>query len=417
MAFEGAAVYCRGPMIASGIGRRWVPALTVIAMLAVAPAAPLPVAAQAGAALVQVDAVLLEPLTQTFTVIGRLVARQRGEVAARIAGPVTELRVQVGDRVRRGDVLAVVDPDRYGWWRDIAAAEVDEGKASLANAEARLAMAEAGVARAEAGLALARQELARLERLQGSVAFSQARLDDQRQQTLAAMSEVDFARAEVQEAVSLIERSRAGIARTHANLRIAADNLAHTEVKAPFDGVVTLRHTEVGAYLDIGAAVVTLVNDRDIEVEADVPYDRLAGLAAGVGVVFRLDDNTPHRATVRAIVVEENSRTRTRPVRFTPRFDGAPGNLADGQSVALDLPIGPPREVVSVHKDAIVRGVDGATVFVVVDGVAERRRVGLGEAIGARFEVLRGLEPGELVVVRGNERLMSGQAVRFEEAS
>ena len=70
-----------------------------------------------------------------------------------------------------------------------------------------------------------------------------------------------------------------------------------------------------------------------------------------------------------------------------------------------------------MHKDAIVRGVDGATVFVVVDGVAERRRVGLGEAIGARFEVLRGLEPGELVVVRGNERLMSGQAVRFEEAS
>ncbi|MFQ5959639.1 MAG: efflux RND transporter periplasmic adaptor subunit, partial [Alphaproteobacteria bacterium] len=124
-----------------------------------------------------------------------------------------------------------------------------------------------------------------------------------------------------------------------------------------------------------------------------------------------------YRAAVRAVGVEENPRTRTRPVRFTPLFEAAPDNLADGQSAVLDLPIGRPREVVSVHKDAVIRAPEGAVVFVVTGSAVERRLVTLGEAIGARFEVLDGLVPGEMVVVRGNERLKSGQAVRFEESS
>ena len=101
-------------------------------------------------------------------------------------------------------------------------------------------------------------------------------------------------------------------------------------------------------------------------------------------------------------------------MRFTPAFAGETGSLAVGQSVAIELLIGVPRDVVSVHKDAIVRDVDGAAVFVVVAGVAEHRRVSLGEAIGTRFEVLRGLVPGDVVVVRGNERLMPGQSVRLD---
>lgn len=387
-------------------------ALAIIAGLAVMPAL-----AQEEATPVQVDAVKREPLSQTFTVIGRLVARQRGAVAARIAGSVTELRVQVGDRVRRNDVIAVVDRKRPSWARDVAAAETQESEAGLANAQARHAMAEAGVARAEAQLALARQAKERLERLRSSAAFSQARLDDSELETVAAMSEVEFARAEVLEALAMIDQSRGQIQRSRANLKLAIDDLDDTLVRAPFDGVVTLRHTEVGAYLDIGATVVTLVNDRDMEIEADVPYDRLGALGADTAVGFRFDDGPWRNALVRAIGVEENSRTRTRPVRFAPDLGGAMDGLADGQSVSLTLPIGSPREILSVHKDAIIRGVDGAAVYVVVDGVVERRLVSLGEAVSLRFEVLDGLILGDLVVVRGNERLQSGQAVQYDGPS
>ena len=387
-------------------------ALALVAGLAVTPAW-----AQNDATLVQVDAVIREPLNQTFMVIGRLVARQRGDVAARVAGPVAEMRVQVGDRVSRGDVIAVVDRKRPAWRRDVAAAEVHESKASLANAEARHAMAQAGVARDEARLALARQAFERLDLLRASVAFSQARLDDLEQETIAAMSEVDFARAAVQEALSLIDQNLARVERSRANLANAIDDLDDTAVRAPFDGVVTLRHTEVGAYLDVGATVITLINDRDVEIEADVPYDRLGALSAGSEVSFRFDAGPWSRASVRAIGVVENPRTRTRSVRFMPDLDGVADNLADGQSVSLSLPVGPPRDIVTVHKDAITRGVNGAAVFVVNGDAAERRLVSLGEAIGNRFEVLGGLEPGELVVVRGNERLKPGQTIQYEGQS
>ena len=397
--------------------RRFLLGIMAVAALSSLSASPQAQDKGSRATEVAVDAVTRQPLNQTFTVIGRLVARQRGVVAARTRGPVAEVRVQIGERVRKGDVLAVIDRNRLAWRRDLAQAEVGEDLASLAHAEASLAVAEARVTRAEAQLALARQALERLEGLRGSVAFSQARYDDQRQEEAAAKGEVAETKAEVHEALSLIDQSRAGILRSRASLRLARDDLAHAEVRAPFDGVVTLRHTEAGAFLEVGDEVVTLVNDRDLEVEADVPYNRLGGLAVGTEVSFRLDDGRRHAAVVRALGVEENTRTRTRTVRFTPVFEGAVGNLADGQSAALVLPVGRRREVVSVHKDAVIRDQGRALVFVVAEGAAWKRPVTLGDAFGDRFEVLAGLAPGDLVVVRGNERLESGQAVTFKGSS
>lgn len=395
---------------------------TVIPWLLIAAAiwpavAPRPAAAQADAAVtVRVDQVVRETLDQTFSVIGRLVARRRGVIAARVSGPVAEVAVQIGDRLRAGDPVARIDAERFKWERDLAAATVAVERANLANAEARLAIADARVGGAEARLALARQELARLEGLRSSAAFSQGRYDDQRQAVAAAASALDEARAEAQEAVSLIDRARASIKRAQATLALAGDDLDHTVIRAPFDGVITLRHTEAGAYLDIGDPVVTLVDDSDLEVEADVPYNRLAGLRPGVVVTLKLDDGQRREAVVRAVGVEENPRTRTRLVRFMPDFAAVTG-LADGQSAVLDLPIGAAREVVAVNKDAVIRDQDRAYVYVVVNGVARPRDVVLGEAIGSRFEVRSGLAPGERVVVRGNERLTPGQAVRFEGQS
>lgn len=392
----------------------------IVILVALFVASGLPSRAQdapGDATLVVVDAVKREPLSQTFSVIGRIVASQRGVVAARTRGSVAEMRARVGDRVRAGDVLAVLDRDRLVWRRDLTRAQVAAENAGLANAGARLDVAKARVATAKAKLVLAKQALARLEKLRKSAAFSQARHDDLRQAAAIAKSEVDEAKAEVQEAMSIIDQRRAGILHAEANLRLAEDDLVNTEVRAPFDGVVTLRHTEAGAFVEVGDEVVTLVNDRELEIEADVPYNRLAGLAPGVEVGVRLDDRSRHTAIVRAIGVEENPKTRTRPVRFTPAFGESARNLANGQSAILDLPIGASRSIVSVHKDAVIRSQGGAMVFVVIDGAAEARTVELGQAIGTRFEVLSGLAPGELVVVRGNERLMPGQAVTYGKAS
>ena len=77
----------------------------------------------------------------------------------------------------------------------------------------------------------------------------------------------------------------------------------------------------------------------------------------------------------------------------------------------MHVPVGRPRDVVSVHKDGINRRGGGTFVYVVQDGSATPRPVQLGTALGNRIEVLSGVEPGAQVVVRGNERLRPGQAV------
>ena len=119
-------------------------------------------------------------------------------------------------------------------------------------------------------------------------------------------------------------------------------------------------------------------------------------------------------ARVRAVVPAENTQTRTRKVRFVPEFPPGTKGLASNQSVTLQLPVGRNGNVVTVHKDAILNRKGDNLVFLVEDGKAVSRPVRLGEAVGSRFIVLGGLQPGDLVVVRGNERLIPGQAISFK---
>ena len=108
--------------------------------------------------------------------------------------------------------------------------------------------------------------------------------------------------------------------------------------------------------------------------------------------------------------------TRTRTVRLVPDLGTATG-LAANQSVTLQIPSARARTSLSVHKDALLHRKGATVVFVVVDGVAEMRPIVLGHSVGSRFEVLEGLQRGEEVVVRGNERLRPGEPVRTADGA
>lgn len=351
--------------------------LAVGVLAAVVPTAVVPGAAAQDAAAVAVDAARTEVMSGTVPVIGRLVARQAGEIAARAAGPVVALHVEIGDSVEKGDAIASLDTVRLRAQRDRLAAVVAE--------------AEAQVAQSLAQEALRRQALRRIEGLRDSAAFSQGRFEDARQQAVIAET-----------AVMRAEALRASAA---ANLALAEIDLAWARIEAPYPGVITVLHIQAGAWLGVGAPVASMVNDRDLEVEADVPSERIEALDVGVSVPLALDDGSRHTAAVRAVVPAENAFTRTRQVRFTPLFGPLRKPLAIDQSVTLALPAGRGRKAVTVHKDAIVHDQGQTFVYVARDGRAQIRLVRLGDSVGGRFEVLKGLEAGEPVVVRGNERL------------
>ncbi|MEE8187730.1 MAG: efflux RND transporter periplasmic adaptor subunit [Kiloniellales bacterium] len=348
-----------------------------------------PPAMAQNAMLVRVDTVKRVPLSQTVPVIGRLVAQMRGEIAARINGPVESFEVEVGDRVEAGQVIARLNATALQARRDLFAGKLNETRAKLS------------VKKAE--LALARQAFKRLERLKKSAAFSQARFEDSRQK-------VAIAKAEVREAESAIAGAK-------ADLQLTEINLYNAEVRASYAGVVTERLTEAGAYVQVGQAVIRVIADQSLEIEADVPFQHLTVLTPGTELQVTLDDRSRHSAVVRAVIPSENPLTRTRTVRFVPNFGETTRPLAHDQSVTLEIPIGTGRDVLTVHKDAIVKRRGQDMVYVVQGEDALPRPVRLGAAVGSRFEVLDGLKDGDKVVVRGNERLKPGDKVRIIGAS
>ena len=343
--------------------------------------------AQRPAAVVRVDEVRTEPLSQTVPVIGRLVARYEGVVAARVGGAIASFNVRVGDRVKAGDIIASIEDALL-----VAARQQAQG---------RLAETQARIVTAQAQLALARQQTTRLAALKNTQATSKALYDD------AVQSEA-IGRARVREAQAAMNTAR-------ANLVVMEIDLQHAQVAAPYTGIIVQRILEKGAYAKTGDAMVRMMTDTEMEVEADVPFERLAGLVEGLEVQVTLDDGKHYAAMVRAIIPQEDRRTRTRAVRLSSDFANAE-TLADGQSATVQIPIGAARTVTSVHKDAVNRSGDKTLVYVVQSEVAKLRPVTLGQALGTRFEVLTGLQAGELVVVRGNERLSPDDKVRIDSA-
>ena len=340
-------------------------------------------------AQVGVDAVITEPLRQTVPVIGRFVARQTGVAAARVSGPVGEIRVEVGDRVKAGDVIAVLVNDMLKWQHELQKAEVQQYAAAVKTRKATTK--------------LRRQELRRIEKLIKSAAFSKARLDDKRQEVAVADSQAAEAQGKLNSA--------------RANLKMTGINLYNAAVYAPYSGVISKRHIEVGAYANLGDPLVTLVDDTHLEIEADVPAHRTPALLAGTRLKAYINGTQEIAARVRAVVPEENPQPRTRPGRLTPEFPLGISGLASNQSVTLQLPAGNDGTVVTVHKDAILSRKGKTLVFLVQGSKAVMRPVRLGEAVGIRFIVNSGLAPGDKVVVRGNERLLPGQAIRIREPS
>ncbi|MDS4011494.1 MAG: efflux RND transporter periplasmic adaptor subunit [Defluviicoccus sp.] len=362
-------------------------AVIVGAMTALAPLiAPAPAAADEPV-LVVVDAVRSEPLSETVPVIGRLVALESGDIATRVPGTVAQVAVRVGERVKAGAVLATLIGDRATAERDLRAAEV--------------AAVEAAVGSARARLALKRQEAGRLDSLKASPAFGEARYLDLRQ-------EVQIAEAELTQA-------EAAVAPARAQLRLAEIALADSTIRAPYDGVVTRRFADVGAYLQTGAPVASLIDDQLLEVEADVPAPRLAGLTNGAPVLVQIDDSRVP-ASVRAVLPVENTQTRTRTVRFRTALDTIHDRAAN-RAVTVHIPAAPRREALTVHKDAILYRAGLTQVFRAADGRAALQTVRLGDATFERFEVLDGLAAGDVVIIRGNERLKPDQEITISVGS
>lgn len=360
--------------------------LAVAATPSAGPAAAQPAGGGPPPALVRIDQVREELLEERAKVTGALRAPRRAMLSAEATGRLLDLRVEEGDVVEEGQVVATIDDA-------ILRRELERQRAAVT-------AARAAVVEAEAALAKARRDLPRVERLL-------------RESQAVSQSVVDDARTALEEAEARLAREKADVTAARADEALAAERLEDATVRAPFTGRVVAAPAEAGEWVTPGEALLEVVALDPIEAWLQVPeehFGKLSGPDASLELsVPAVDERTIARVT--RVVPDIDLQAHTFPVLV--RVPNPDGRLAPGMRVVAQVPTSETQRVLTVHPDAILRDASGARVFVVTDGAARPVRVETLFLTGSRVAVrAAGLSADDELVVEGNERLMPGQPVR-----
>lgn len=309
---------------------------------------------------------------QTLLAHGSLAAWQEASVGAEVQGlKLVELRAQVGDSVRRGDLLALLQSDTL---------------------RAELAQTQALLAEAEAAAQEARAQADRARSLQQQGFFSAAQLS-------AALASESMALARVQSA--------------RAALGLQQLRLAQTEVRAPDAGVISARNATLGAVVTPGTELFRLIRQGRLEWRAEVTAAELPRLRVGAPARIKTSDGQELRGRVRVIAPSADPQTRIALVYVdVQRPRGASAALVPGAFVSGQIELGR-RQALTVTQSAVVvrEGLSYVYVLGAQDRVAQVK-VETGRLVGPRLEIVSGLDEQARVVSQGGAFLNHGDRVR-----
>jgi RND family efflux transporter MFP subunit len=346
---------------------------------------------------VVVDAARSEQLEQRRMVTGEIRSRLSSALASQVQGLMVSMRVEEGDVVAKGQVIAELDGERARIAFDQAMADVDFAAAVLMQREAEVEVA--------------RRDLGRLEEL--------ARLGS------SGVSQLDEAKTLVVSREALMAQAKAGVVSAKGDLRLRERELADMTIVAPFSGRVVSKESEVGQWVGRGDEIVRIVSLDELEARVDIPEDVYSSVLSSkmrgetVEISLSAVEGRVYGKIV-AILPRADSLSRLFAVRIAVLAKDHDGNnlLRPGMSLSAWVPTGEPGEFLTVSKDAIVRTATGEVVYWDNDGrsaVAPITRLfAVGDRVAVRSHVLR---DGTMVVVDGNERLFPGQPLHVQDTA
>ncbi|MHC4976102.1 MAG: efflux RND transporter periplasmic adaptor subunit [Planctomycetota bacterium] len=332
-------------------------------------------------ASVQVDTLRLESVENLREVTGELRASRRALIASEESGRVIAIPLKEGDKLAPNQIIAELDAR-------IASMEVRQ---SQADCDAL----EAVIAERRAELAQANRNLSRIETLIQQSSASQTELSDAR--SLVERAEARVAQSVAQHASSLAAHER------------SQKRLDDMIIRAPFESYVVSLQTEIGEWVNQGQSVAEIVSLDIVETWLDVPerfVDRLR--TENTSIIIRVPAlESEFSATNLSIIPVADPLARIFPVRA--EIDNPETKLRPGMSVVGLVPTGQQIDVLTVHKDAVLRDDAGQFVYYDDNGVAKVARIEQLFPVDGRIAVRAGrLQPGTSVVIEGNERLYPG---------
>lgn len=323
---------------------------------------------------VDVEKVQLKSLIYTVNAVGSVDAFETVQVTARVAGVVDRVLFAEGKPAAVDQILVEIEPERY--------------KLAVEAAQAALTKADAARADAEAGL--------------------------KRRQTVIDQTPGLIPGEELETWKTKVLLAAADMAAAKAALNQANLNLHDAYVRAPFWGIIQSRTVQTGQYVQTGTVLATLVRRDPLLLRFKVPEREATQIKMGLQASFKVRDSA-RDYTAQVVHVAAAADDVTRLVNVTAEVkDTQDTALRPGSFAEITVPVSSERKAPVIPQTAIRPSDKGFLAYVIEDGKAVERVLSLGmRTAEGQVEVLSGLSPGEILVIRGGEALRNGAPVRL----
>jgi multidrug efflux pump subunit AcrA (membrane-fusion protein) len=342
---------------------------------------------------VQTEIVRLESAPQLYQAVGTIRSASTAILSAQLAGTVREIRVQAGDRVKRGQLLAVLD-DRS------AQAQVHGAEAGVNEAIQGEAEAEQGLKAATADRQFAEATLNRYKALLAKNSLSRQEFDGAEARYQSALASERAVEAKKQQVIARQQQAR-------SQQDSAQTYLSYSRIVAPIDGIVTAKSVDAGTVVMPGTLMLTVEDTERYRLEASLPEEYLPNAKTGETVSVTTQQGQ-FEGRISEIIPEADVTSHTFLVKIDLPHDG---NCRSGEYGQASFPISEAKRL-AVPSSAVIDHGELQGIFVVdADSKVEFRLVKTGKTFGNRVEILSGLAAGEKVAISQIDRLRDGARV------
>ena len=350
------------------------------------------------------------PMDSTLTIAGEFKPFQDVDVHAKVAGYIQKIYVDVGDHVKQGQTLAMLEVPEL-------AAQLSGADAALRRAKEEIRREQGDVQRAESAHTAAHSMYVRLKQA------------SEQQKGLVAEQEVDDAQARDLETGAQVSSAQAALSAAEQQVEISAANQRqframsnYTRIAAPFTGVVTMRYADTGSLVAAGTSsstqaipVVRIAEVSRLRLVIPIPESLAAQIHLGAPVrvhVPALDKDITGKVSRFADSLDMQTRTMQTEIDFENRD----GKLIPGMYTEAQLTLAQRPTALSVPLEAVTQSGNSATVLILTaTNSVEERKVTLGIQGQSRVEVVSGLKEGDRVVIGNRSQFREGEKVQPKE--
>ncbi len=349
----------------------------------------------------ELETVLAEQqeVTDYHQLDAQIEAVNKSTVSAQTGGLISKLTYDVGDYVKKGKVIARISSENQKSGLQAAKASVGEAKASINRASSAIIQAEAATRETHANYVAARAEFTRVKGLFAKRIITKSQYDQAEAAMKSNLARVQSAKASLGAAKAGRTAANSGLSAAKAGLSKAGQQLAYTEVIAPYSGIVTERHVELGEVVSAGSPIMTGISLKEMRAVAHVPQRLILKVRKYNSARIYINDEKIG-LSAKDLTIFPYADTKTNAFKVRASFNTAPKGLFPGIFVKIGFEVGKEEHLV-VPASAIAYRSEVTGIYVINEkGMPSLRQVKLGKVTSdGKVRVLAGLGIGEKIAV------------------